>query len=311
MKKIAIILPLIMLILMIIPLIALTPTYKMPVETADVITSDTVKVYLTDMKKTFEMPIDEYLVGVLSCEMAVENGADALKAQAVAARTMLYHTKGRYDEYDITDNPSTDQGYFDKTTRKSRWGDKFESYENKLFECVNSTKNEIITYDGKPILASYHSISSGKTECAENMWGKDYPYLRSVDSVGDMMSDGYLSTVKVSIEDYVAAAKSVGATSLSNPAADSNAKTADTGLVLSYNLCGKSVTGRQMRELFSLRSANFTVSKNENEFVFTVRGYGHGVGMSQYGAKYMAEQGSSYKEILLWYYKGCKISKTE
>ena len=311
MKKIAIILPIIMLILMILPLFSLTPTYKKPVETADVISVDTVKVYLTDAKKTAEITIDEYLVGVLACEMAAESPKDALKAQAVAARTMLYHTKGRYDGYDITDNPATNQGYFDKDTRKSRWGDNFESFENKLFECVNSTKSQILTYNGELILASYHSISSGKTECAENVWGKDYPYLRSVDSVGDMMSDGYLSTVKVSVEDYTAAAKSVGATNLSNPTPDADAKTADTGLVLSYNLCGKTVTGRQMRELFSLRSANFTVAKNENEFVFTVRGYGHGVGMSQYGAKYMAEQGSSYKEILLWYYKGCKISKTE
>ena len=310
MKRLLIILPLTMIILMLIPLFALIPTDLKTVETPTEIDSgEKVKVYICERDRTVKMSEEEYLIGVIASEISPEYEEEAIKAQAVAARSMLYFRRSgnSNQDYDITDDISHDQGYCDSDSRKVKWGDKTAEYEAKIKQCITATHGELVRYNGEVALAVYHSVSSGKTENVSDVWGGDYPYLKSVDSVGDMLSSEYMSTVTVTKEEYTAAAQSSGATDISSPSADSNAKCAATGLVLSYNLCGVTVTGQQMRELFSLKSANFTISQSEDTFTFTVRGNGHGVGMSQNGANYMATQGSTYKEILKWYYSGCEI----
>lgn len=309
MKRLLIILPLTMIIMMLIPLFALMAPNEKSIETATNIDSNTVKVQICATDKTVNLSEEEYLLGVIASEISPEYEIEAIKAQAVAARSMLYfrQRENSNHDYDITDDISHDQGYCDAQTRKAKWGDKTAEYEAKIKECITATDGKTVRYNGDIALAVYHSISSGKTENVSDVWGGDYPYLKSVDSVSDMLSSEYMSTVTVTKDEYIAKAKSVGATDTSAPKADATAKCANTGLVLSYNLCGVTVTGQQMRELFALKSANFTISQSDDKFTFTVRGNGHGVGMSQNGANYMAAQGSTYKEILKWYYSGCKI----
>ena len=294
--------------MLLIPLIALTPKESQKSETkADISKIEHIKLRRVALNKTVELSVDDYLVGVVACEMSAQFEKQALMAQAVAARTMLYRTIENGGT--ISDDSNTFQGYCDEGERKKKWNDKFGEYEQKIRSAVMSTNGEILTYNAQPILASYFALSAGKTESAKNVWGEDYPYLQAVESVGDMMADGFITKVSVSTADYISTAKSLGATNTDNPTPDSKPSMSESGTVLQYNLCGKSVTGKQMRTAFKLRSAVFTVEKTSDKFVFTVRGYGHGVGMSQNGANYMARQGSGYKEILLWYYKGCNIDK--
>lgn len=262
--------------------------------------------------KIMKLSKEDYVRGVIFAEMSPENNEEALKAQAVAAYTLaLYKKANSTGEYDLSDNYQSGQGYLSDEDAKIKFGDKFDGYKQKLDSVISSVIKYVITYENAPIMAAYHGISAGKTESCENVFGGTLPYLTAVESVGDLLSPEYLSTVTVSAIEFREAVKKAGVT-FSDDISPSDYIGGDSkspsGTVLKINLCGGELTGRQVREAFSLNSANFDVAISQDNIVFTVRGKGHGVGMSQYGANYMASLGSTFLEILSWYYPGCQMS---
>lgn len=272
--------------------------------------SKKIKVYLSETKKISEISITEYLVGVILCEMDESYPDEALKAQAVAAHTLLIYRQNENSEkdYDITDDYSVDQGYLTPEKRKKKYENQTENLEKRAEKLVKTVENEAIFYKNEPILAVYHDTSGGKTENAKDIWGGDYPYLVSVESISDLLNPEYLSTVTYTKQEFLSRLKSLGG---NLPESEENyigkSSTTDSGTVKTVEIGKKSFSGQKIRDAFDLRSANFDIEYKEGKFVFTVRGFGHGVGMSQYGAKFMGEEGSNYKEILQWYYTGCQV----
>lgn len=270
-----------------------------------------VKILRTKTDKIYKTDLLDYLTGVTAAEIGTDYENEAIKAQAVAAHTMLLYRKAENsdNDYDITDSSERDQSYYDEDERKKAFGDKFDADEKKLREQINSVINKTITYDGKPILAAYFDLSGGKTESAKNVWGKDYKYLQPVESVSDMLSPKYISTVTFSKDEFSSIASSLKVTAKGDASKwVSLINCSESGTVLEITLCGKKFSGADIRKAFQLRSANFDLDYKNDSFIFTVRGSGHGVGMSQNGANSMAKQGSKYYEILKWYYKGVQIS---
>lgn len=274
-------------------------------------TEDTFRICYTSTDQVEELSADDYIFGVVAAEMPALYEEEALKAQAVAAYTFACYRKTQNADknYDLTDDYLSDQSYITKTEAEKKWGDNAAEYTKKIEEILEQVKGYAVTYQGKPILAVYHAISSGKTESAENVWGKEYPYLISVESYGDKLCDGYMSTVSVSEETFKETLKDE--VTLSGEAANfvSDISRTDAGTVKSLKLCGSEITGAKIRSLFQLRSSNFEIEYKDGNFNFTVYGYGHAVGLSQNGADYMAKQGSDFKEILNHYYTGCEIEK--
>lgn len=255
----------------------------------------------------------DYILGVVAAEMPATYQPEALKAQAVVAYTYAcYKRNSRIKhggKYDLSADSSTDQGFISQDKLSEKWGENTESYQKKITDAVDEVLGYVLTYEKQPIFAAYHAISGGKTESAKNVWDTDYPYLQPVDSVGDLLCSTYLSEVSLTAEEFAAAAKELCTLSGDPSAWVGEITRSNSGTVLSCLLGGTSVTGKQMRTAFSLRSANFDVVYENGSFKFTVRGYGHGVGMSQYGANYMALQGNNFMEILAWYYKDCTLEK--
>jgi len=257
----------------------------------------------------------DYVYGVVAGEMNMSYADEALKAQAVAAFTYACRKRqarinSNTGEYDLTSTYVNDQQYLTKDEAVKKWADKAAEYDARLKKLVSDVAGYVIVYENEPILAVCHAISGGKTETAANVWGKDYPYLRAVESAGDLMAPGYTSE-KTFTPDQVKELLKEQSVTLSEDKSNwfGLPKCSESGMVLTIPVGGKSLTGRQLRELFALRSSNFTVKYEEDKFAFSVYGYGHGVGLSQYGAQVMALQGSTYVEILSWYYEGCSMKK--
>lgn len=188
---------------------------------------------------------------------------------------------------------------------QARWGNDFNSNYNKLTQAVDAVYGQVLKSNGDLIDATYFAISSGKTETSEDIWGGKRSYLISVASPGDVFAGGYQTTVTQTADQFKAAAlKALPKANFSGDAATwiGESKRTSAGSVESILIGGTAMTGNTARNAFGLRSANFTVSYSNGKFIFAVKGYGHGVGMSQAGAQYMASQGSNYKQILEWYY---------
>lgn len=267
-----------------------------------------IRVYHTDSGKVEEMSTEDYLFSVVAAEMPALYENEALKAQAVAAYTYaMFKSSKSEGEYDITDDSAIDQAFVSRDAARKRWGESADIYEEKIRSAIKSVLNQKITYDSKPILAAYHAISSGKTENAKDIWGGDYAYLISVDSEGDKLSPDYLSSVSFTADELKTKLEGVAALSGEADGWFGEMKKSGSGSVLSVAVSGKSVSGGDIRKALSLRSENFDIVYSDGKFSFNVRGYGHGIGMSQYGAHYMAMQGKTYKEILLHYYPGCEV----
>lgn len=258
-----------------------------------------------------EMSANDYVFGVLAAEMPALYDKEALKAQAVAAYTFAcYRQRENADkDYDITTDFTLDQSFISEEKAREKWGDKADEYCTKLKNAVEETENNAVTYDGKPILAVYHAISSGVTEDCKNVWGGDYPYLRAVASPCDTLAPEYISKAVFSLDEINNKLSERCKPSGEPSDYFKNIERTPSNTVTSIEVCGTALSGAEIRSVFSLRSSNFEVSYKEGSFTFTVYGYGHGVGMSQYGADYMAKQGSDFKEILLHYYSGCRIEK--
>lgn len=274
------------------------------------VSGESFRVKLSKEDKVVTLSAYDYIRGVVAAEMPAEYSLEALKAQTVAAYTLALCRKAENadKDYDITDSTTPDQAYMSDAQFKEREGSNYEKYKQKIGEAVQSVLGQVVTYNDKMALTVYHDISGGKTESAEVLWGGSYPYLKPVESVGDLLSPKYLSEKKIDSNMMKSALEGLSV-SVSGDA-DSwfgNAECSESGTVLKIKVCGKSISGSDLRNALSLRSANFDVNFSDGNFVFSVRGHGHGVGMSQYGAQFMALQGSDYKEILKWYYNGCDI----
>lgn len=266
----------------------------------------------------------EYITGVVAAEMPIDFHIEALKAQAVAAHTYaLRHIdaelkkptpelKGAFLTTDYTKN----QAYISDSELKTRWGKNYDLNHKKLTEAVSSVINKVITYDDKPIIAAFHSISGGTTESAKNVWGQDISYLTPVKSDGDELSPSY-STKTTLTADEVEFAFTQAYPDIKFDKDKSQwfsiITSSESKTITEIKVGSITCTGKDVREILKLRSANFSVEYSENSFTFTTNGYGHGVGMSQYGADFLARQGKSYEEILKHYYTGTIISeiKTE
>lgn len=244
----------------------------------------------------------DYLIGVVSSEMPASFNLEALKAQSVLART--YALKAKQTEKKLTDTVST-QSYIDIDQMKNKWGNSFNTYYNKIKNAVENTNGEYLSYNGNYIEALYHSTNNGKTESSLDVFGNYYPYLISVSSEYDKNASSYLRTISMPLDTI---SNKLGL-SLNNDSVISILSYTDGGNIKEININGNNFSGKKVRELLGLRSADFDISISDNNANITTRGYGHGVGMSQYGANGMANAGYSYKDILSHYYPGTTLTK--
>ncbi len=272
-------------------------------------TKETVKVRLTQTGETVTLSAEDYIFGVVAAEMPALYENEALKAQAVAAYTYYLNKKESYaaEEFNITDDYTTDQSFITVSAAREKWGGGADEYENKIRKAVKSVLGKRVLYNGAPANTVYHAISFGITENCADVWGNELAYLTSVDSSWDKLEKNYLSEKTLTSDELRDAVASVATiTNLEESCITDVVRTAAGG-VKSLNVAGVSISGADFRKLLSLRSANFEVTFNSGSYTFTTKGYGHSLGMSQYGAHYLAMQGKSYKEILQHYYKGCEV----
>ena len=248
--------------------------------------------------------LDNYVIGVVAAEMPATFSFEALKAQSVAARTFSYR---KIIENNISyKDLKSDQGqsYYSIVELKNRWKENYDKYYKRICDAVLSTKGEIITYDGYPIKAYYFSTSNGYTENSISVF-KEEPYLLSVSSDWDKESSGYISNLKITKNTFK---EKLG---IDNNAdiTISNIRRSQTNHVDAITINGKNYTGIEIRKLLGLRSTDFEINDNgNNELIINTKGYGHGVGMSQTGANYLANAGKTYKEILKYYYTNVELS---
>lgn len=244
----------------------------------------------------------DYLIGVVSSEMPASFNLEALKAQSVLART--YALKAKQTGKKLTDTVST-QSYIDIDQMKNKWENSFNTYYNKIKNAVENTNGEYLSYNGNYIEALYHSTNNGKTESSLDVFGNYYPYLISVSSEYDKNASSYLRTINTPLDTI---SNKLGL-NLNNDSVISILSYTDGGNIKEININGNNFSGKKVRELLGLRSADFDISISDNNANITTRGYGHGVGMSQYGANGMANAGYSYKDILSHYYPGTTLTK--
>ena len=257
------------------------------------------------------MKLSDYVFGALAAEMPALFSEEALKAQAVAIRTdALYRLRQAYPHKDGASctSPSCCCGYLDDDALRLRWGDSYEAYSEKLRKAVSDTDGEILEYSGEPIFAAFHACSAGSTENSEAVWVSSLPYLRSVSSPETAETvPNYYSEVTLSAEALKAiAAEALPAANLNGVCRDwlTEAEWNESGRLSSVCVGGVPVSGSRLRSLLGLKSANIRWSCTDDEIRFTCAGSGHGVGLSQYGAELMAQEGNDYPAILLHYYPG-------
>ena len=264
--------------------------------------------------QTVTLPLREYLIGAVAAEMPVSWPDEALKAQAVAAHSYaLYrrdHSTGENGAW-FTADPARRQGCLTDAVLHSYWGTAYAANYARLSALVDTVQTQVLYYGDAPAGTSYFAMSNGRTEASENVWGTALPYLVAVDSSTDLNADNYLYTVQFTTEQMQQALAGLGL--LPDPAAPASwfgeAALTPSGYVASLPVCGQSVTGPALRKALGLRSACFTVQYQEGSFLLTTKGYGHGVGLSQWGAKALAEQGQSAEEILAHYFPGTELRR--
>lgn len=274
---------------------------------------NTIKVLRTSSGKVIDLALFDYVVGSVAGEMPAYFEKEALKAQAVACYTFAKKlcSSGGFSGADITDSPEKHQNYLDEKQLKEKWGGQYDANIAKIKQCVSEVFGEYMTYGGEIITACYHSLSAGKTEDALTVWGKDIPYLKSVSAEGDRLSPDFDRTVTVTEKQFRQLAEKIDGVKLPKDAEKwiKVTEKSDSGFVKKVKLGSKEVGGNDIRSAFSLASAWFTVKHSDGKFIFSVRGKGHGLGMSQYSADFMARQGKTYREILEHFYQGISIVK--
>ena len=263
-----------------------------------------------------EMDMGTYLLGVLRAEMPASFEEEALKAQAIAARTYtLYRIRGggsaNHPGADACDDHTCCKAYINAEQAAANWGSMAVYYEEKLARAVSETDGEVILYDGAPILAVFFSSADGSTQGAGDVWMNDLPYLQKVDSPEtEELVPNYYSVATFTAAEFkslVLAAKPDADLSGSPEDWIKDIVRNDSDYVASVTVGGVKLRGNDLRTILSLRSPSFTVERKDNAFTFHVTGYGHGVGMSQYGANILAKQGLSAEEIVQHYFSNTTV----
>ena len=282
-------------------------------EAEETLENETVTVYLAEAGETRTLSMRDYIVCAVAGEMPAAYEPEALRAQALASVTLTRYMKkhnknnGSLSGAVISTDPAQYQGYLSVSEMRARWGENFDAYYAKLCAAVDAVLPLQITYGGAPILAAFHAISPGMTETSETVWRKALPYLVNCESAGDKLSPGYSSYETVSPGSLLETLSLTAPEDASPAEWLGEAEYSAAGTLLSVEICGTPFTGFRLREAFSLRSAAIRVTWESDAFLFSVSGYGHGVGLSQYGADYFARQGMDYAEIIAHYYPGTEI----
>lgn len=267
-----------------------------------------------DTGEVEQIDLDTYLYGVVASEMPATFELEALKAQAVVARTYtIYQIKNgsKHENADVCDSSYCCQAWISKENRMARWEeDKAEEYWNKILEAVNTTKGKIIFYEGEPINALFHSNSGGSTEISLNVWGGNFPYFQTVETSGEESYSSYSSEVEISKDDLIK--KMLERYSdFKIDFSDNNCinieEYTSSGRISKISIGNKQISGVEARSIFGLKSAKFNFEILENSIKFSVLGYGHGVGLSQCGSDVLAKNGKNYEEIIRYYYKDVEI----
>ena len=285
-------------------------------ETAAVHHDRDVTLTIQDGDTTEQMTLERYLTGVVRGEMPASFEMEALRAQAAAERSYVYYqlAAGRKDAHpdaDFCTDHTCCSAYLSETTAREKWGGDFAPWNTRVEQAVSDTDGQVVLYNGRPILAVFHSSSAGRTAAAGDVWSGDLPYLVSVDSPeGEETVPNYYSTMTFTAaeakEKLLAAypeLKLSGTPDRWFGAAAENG----SGRVETVSVGGTDIEGTELRRIFGLRSACFTVAADSESVTFRVTGYGHGVGMSQYGANQLAREGKTWQEILEWYYTGATV----
>lgn len=282
----------------------------------------TVKAYFSESGTASDVDLEEYLKGVVAAEMPAAFEDEALKAQAVAARTYIMariaeYEKSGYPEAHkgaaVCDDPSHCAAHLTEEKLREKWGADYDKYMKKISKCVEDTAGVIICCDSKPICAAFHSASSGITESAQDVWGSSVPYLASVKSEGDELSPKYSSSVQMSRKTFEDTVREYEPNAVwqEGEGAVSDVVRSGAGGIISIKCGSCQMSGSSFRALFELNSANADVAEEDGNITINVLGNGHGVGMSQYGANYLAKQGFSYDKILTSYYTGVTVEKMQ
>lgn len=291
---------------------------KIPTVEVDISKPDLIKAYNLKTNEVIVIDFEEYVKGVVASEMPAEFNFEALKAQAVTARTyLLYKLKKFPDGQPEHKDASICTGIHCQvwsskedliSSHDAGWYDK---YWGKIEEAVNSTRGQILTYEGKVIEPLFHSTSGGRTENSEDVFSASVPYLRSVESPYEKNAPKLHDSAKITVNDFIGKIKSVyGNVNISPNNLKEKIKLGEIsegGKIKTIIIDGTEISGREIRSLFNLNSTNFSFVQSGNELEIVTTGYGHGVGMSQWGANGMGDEGYNYKEILKHYYTGIEI----
>ncbi len=271
-----------------------------------------VAVYRTKTRQIEKPNLEDYVVGVVASEMPATFEKEALKAQALTARTyivkqLMYGGNGSVPKGALVEDTTNFQVYQNMDDLKKEWKDKYNQNVKKIREAVKATAGQILTFNGSPITAAFFSTSNGYTENSEDYWDQPVPYLKSVKSPWDKLSPKYsfkeeipVSTFESKLGVQLTDSKNIGTIT-------SRTHGKRVGTVV---IAGKQFTGREIRDKLELRSADFSWVRKGNLIIVTTKGYGHGIGMSQYGANEMAKKGKNYQDIVKYYYQGVQISST-
>ena len=251
------------------------------------------------------IPLEQYLIGVLSGEMPVSYEIEALKAQAVAARTYTLKKMetNKNNQFDLVDN-TNDQMYLDDNYLKKLWSQNYDNYIKKIKQAVNETTGEYLTYDGKIIKAFFFSTSSGKTENCKDVFGENLPYLVSVSSTWDENSPSYIDKKTFTKEEFYEKLNLPYEEKL-----DIEITRNDTNSINTITINNNQLKGTDFRYELNLKSTNIDIKNLDDKIEITSKGFGHGVGLSQYGAQELALKGYKYDEILKYYYQGTEFKK--
>jgi len=272
-----------------------------------------VAVYRTKTKQIEKPDLEDYVVGVVASEMPATFEKEALKAQALTARTyivkqLMYGGNSSVPKGAVVEDTTNFQVYQNMDELKKEWKDKYNRNLNKIREAVEATAGQILTFNGSPITAAFFSTSNGYTENSEDYWDQPVPYLKSVKSPWDKSSPKFsfkeeipISTFENKLGVHVTNSENIGTIT-------SRTHGKRVGTVM---IGGKQFTGREIRDKLELRSADFSWVRKGDEIIVTTKGYGHGIGMSQYGANEMAKKGKNYQEIVKYYYQGVQIANTD
>lgn len=267
------------------------------------------KVYMTETAEIRDVSAFDYCLSVAANNLNKDASIETIKAEAVAAFTLALYHKNKSEAKNFDFNDSLD-GFITNDKLKEKWGDDYTALYDKFSNAVLAVLGQSVLYDNKPINAIRHNISSGVTEDAKNFLSGEFPYLISVESAGDLLSEKYLTEKIVTTEEFKDTLKEHSLTFTENPEKyiEKTEKT-KAGSVLKITVLGKDFGGEEFKNLFNLPSMCFDVSFKENSFVFSVKGEGTLLGLSRTGAEYMAQSGNTYTQILSWYYPGCTLKK--